>query len=204
MERAIQHEITIIHPKILYYGTPVVLLSTLNEDDSTNISPLSSSWALGNVIVLGIGVNGKSLENLERHPECVVNLPHPPLWKHVEQLAPLTGKNPVPKEKKELGFQYEKDKFSACGLTPVSSLCVQPDRVGECPLQIEAVVKNIGVPEGAFFGIVELEGIQVHAFQEMVIDDNHINPSHWSPIIYNFRHYFALGEELGKTFRSTT
>ncbi len=32
-----------IHPKILYYGMPVYLLSTLNEDDTTNISPMSSS-----------------------------------------------------------------------------------------------------------------------------------------------------------------
>lgn len=37
----------IIQPSILYYGTPVILLSTMNEDGSTNLSPLSSSWALG-------------------------------------------------------------------------------------------------------------------------------------------------------------
>lgn len=44
-----------IQPKILYYGAPVILLTTLNEDGSSNISPLSSSWALGECIVLGIG-----------------------------------------------------------------------------------------------------------------------------------------------------
>lgn len=57
----------IIQPSILYYGTPVILLSTMNEDGSTNLSPLSSSWALGDSIVLGIGTEGKALENLERH-----------------------------------------------------------------------------------------------------------------------------------------
>ncbi|MGE5704689.1 MAG: flavin reductase family protein, partial [Clostridia bacterium] len=36
-----------IKPSILYYGTPVILLTTQNEDGSSNISPLSSSWALG-------------------------------------------------------------------------------------------------------------------------------------------------------------
>ncbi|WP_243765362.1 hypothetical protein [Bacillus arachidis] len=34
-----------IKPKILYYGMPIYLLSTLDEDGTTNISPMSSSWA---------------------------------------------------------------------------------------------------------------------------------------------------------------
>lgn len=49
----------IIKPKILYYGTPVILLNTLNEDDTVNISPISSSWALGEYIILGIGLGVK-------------------------------------------------------------------------------------------------------------------------------------------------
>ena len=36
-----------INPPVLYFGTPVIILSTLNEDGSTNLSPLSSAWALG-------------------------------------------------------------------------------------------------------------------------------------------------------------
>jgi flavin reductase (DIM6/NTAB) family NADH-FMN oxidoreductase RutF len=32
-------------PAILYFGTPVVLLSTRNEDDTANLAPISSvSW----------------------------------------------------------------------------------------------------------------------------------------------------------------
>ena len=49
----------VIKPKILYYGTPVILLNTLNEDDTVNISPISSSWALGDYIILGIGLGVK-------------------------------------------------------------------------------------------------------------------------------------------------
>ncbi len=47
-----------IRPKILYFGTPVVLLTTLNEDGSTNISPISSAWSLGGCIILGVGLGG--------------------------------------------------------------------------------------------------------------------------------------------------
>lgn len=52
----------LIKPKILYYGTPVILLNTLNEDGTVNISPISSSWALGDCIVLGVGLEGKRLK----------------------------------------------------------------------------------------------------------------------------------------------
>jgi flavin reductase (DIM6/NTAB) family NADH-FMN oxidoreductase RutF len=47
-----------ITPKILYFGTPVVLLSTENEDGSANLAPMSSAWALGHVVVLGLGGDG--------------------------------------------------------------------------------------------------------------------------------------------------
>src|SRR6266851_7737270 len=37
----------IIEPKILYFVTPVALLSSLTEDGSTDLAPISSFWALG-------------------------------------------------------------------------------------------------------------------------------------------------------------
>jgi flavin reductase (DIM6/NTAB) family NADH-FMN oxidoreductase RutF len=195
----------VIQPKILYYGTPVILLTTLNEDGSTNISPISSSWSLGNVIVLGVGLGGKALENLQRHPECVINLPDPSLWHNVERLAPFTGIEEVPKYKQQLGFTFKKDKFSESQLTPIDSLEVAPSRVVECPIQIEARVMNVRIPDySPFFAVVETQSILVHAQEEILIGENHINPQKWSPLIYNFRHYFGLGAELGKTFRSET
>ncbi|MFD0589197.1 flavin reductase family protein [Paenibacillus sp. GCM10027627] len=192
-----------IKPKILYYGTPVILLTTLNEDGSTNISPLSSSWALGNCLVLGIGLEGKAYENVNRHAECVVNVPSPDLWTKVEALAPLTGKNPVPDYKLNNSFRFEKDKFDAARLTEQASEQVRPSRILECPLQIEGAVKHIRVPEHSpHFAIVEVEALKVHAHQKIILNEEHINTAEWSPLIYNFRHYFGLGKELGKTFRA--
>lgn len=149
-----------IQPRILYYGTPVVLLNTLNEDGSVNISPISSSWALGDHIILGLGLGGKAIENLSRHPECVINLPSPALWANVERLAPYTGKDPVPEYKRATGFSYEKDKHKTGGFTPVESLSVKPSRIGECPIQIEAKVNHIRVTDA--FAIVETQALQVH------------------------------------------
>ncbi|MBP1973177.1 flavin reductase family protein [Cohnella thailandensis] len=193
----------VIKPKVLYYGTPVIILSTLNEDGSTNISPLSSSWALGNCLVLGLGLEGKAIENLKNRPECVVNVPSSDLWTRVEALAPLTGKNPVPEYKLQNSFRYEKDKFTAAGFTSQGSEHVQPDRILECPLQIECEARNIRIPEhNPSFAIVEAEAVVVHAHENIVINENHVNTKEWNPLIYNFRHYFGLGQELGKTFRA--
>lgn len=193
----------LLEPRILYFGTPVALISTLNDDCTSNLAPMSSAWALGHSIVLGLGGLGKTLENIARSLECVINLPTDSMWTVVEKLAPLTGKNPVPPQKMS-EFRFEKDKFGAAGLTPIPSLKVRPPRVKECPLQMEAKVAQIvGIgDEPGEAAAVEVRVVAVHAHPSLVFDRNHINPAAWRPLIYNFRHYFGLGNEMGKTFRA--
>jgi len=201
MKQTLPDNARVIQPSILYFGTAVVLLSTLNEDGSTNLTPMSSAWALGHRIVLGLGETSHGLANLGRHPECVVNLPDSSLWEKVELLAPLTGADPVP-EAKRSGYRHAKDKFAYAGFTDLPSREVRPLRAGECPLQIEAVVREVRRSEG--FSIVEVEAVCVHAHESILIDDRHVDPARWNPLIYNFRHYFGLAGQLGKTFKSQT
>jgi flavin reductase (DIM6/NTAB) family NADH-FMN oxidoreductase RutF len=48
-----------------------------------------------------------------------------------------------------------------------------------------------------------VEVVRVHVASDFVVKDNYIDAAKWSPLIYNFRHYFRLAEhELGKTFRA--
>jgi len=201
-------EFLTIEPKILYFGTPVALVSSLNEDGTTNLAPMSSFWALGWTLMLGILDETKTKENLARHPECVVNLPSPELWQNVEKLAPLTGKNPVP-EIKAKQFRFEADKFGAAGLSTLASETVRPARALECPVQLEARVIKLHRLSGdklAKLGggvAAEVEVLRVHISRELIVGENFIDPEKWSPLIYNFRHYFRLAsKELGKTFRA--
>jgi flavin reductase (DIM6/NTAB) family NADH-FMN oxidoreductase RutF len=201
-------EFLTIEPKILYFGTPVALVSSLNDDGSTNLAPMSSFWALGWTVMLGVLDETKTAENLARHPECVVNLPSPELWTNVEKLAPLTGKNPVP-EIKAKQFRFEADKFRAAGLTTLVSESVRPARARECPVQLEARVIQLHRMKGDKLkqlggGIAaEVEVLRVHISKEIIVGGNYIDPEKWSPLIYNFRHYFRLAQkELGKTFRA--
>jgi flavin reductase (DIM6/NTAB) family NADH-FMN oxidoreductase RutF len=197
-----------IEPKILYFGTPVALISSLNEDGETNLAPISSFWTLGWTILLGLLDETKTADNLRRHAECVVNLPAPEMWPQVEKLAPLTGKNPVPELKKNQ-FHFENEKFDAAGLTPMASEVVKPARAAECPVHMEARVRamhDLGGERLDQLGggvAAEVEVVRVHVASDLVVKDRYIDAEKWSPLIYNFRHYYRLADtELGKTFRA--
>jgi flavin reductase (DIM6/NTAB) family NADH-FMN oxidoreductase RutF len=192
-----------IEPKILYFGTPVALISSLNEDGTTNLAPMSSFWALGWTLVLGVLDETKTAE-----PECVVDVPSPELRKNVEELAPLTGKNPVP-ETKAKQFRFEPDKFNGAGLRQLASDLVRPARARECPVQMEARIQGLHRIRGAKLEVLgggiaaEVEIVRVNVASDFVVGDRYIDPANWSALIYNFRHSFRLAErKLGKTFRA--
>ncbi|MCF6474780.1 flavin reductase family protein [Nonomuraea sp. MG754425] len=193
-----------IEPSILYFGTPVVLLSTENPDGSFNLAPMSSAWALGKVIVLGLGKEGQTARNLADRPDLVLSLPAPHQWEAVERLAPLTGRDPVPASKPD-GCRFEPDKFGAAGLRPEPSAGVRPPRVAGCPLQFEARALDVRRSACGGFVIVEAGVSRVHADPRLVVTGTqHVDPAAWSPLIYNFRHYFGLGPQLGHSYRSQT
>ena len=191
-----------IQPTILYFGTPVVLVTTENPDGIFNITPISSAWALGNHVVLGLGEGSRGLANLRERGECVLNLPADEAWQRVEALAPTTGMDPVPMEKQPV-FHFTADKWAVAGFTPRASHRVRPPRIAECPLQLEAAaVRIVDTSSSVAFAIVEVEVLTVHAHADLVADGHHIRPEVWRPLIYNFRHYFGLGPHLGKTIRA--
>ena len=196
-----------IKPSILYFGTPVVLITTLNPDGSVNISPMSSAWALGDRVVLGCTASGQGIENLIRQGECALNFPSPALWRNVERIARATGRREVPAEKAAIGYEYVADKFALAGLTHTASETIAPPRIPECPLQFEAELveaRPSNGPDGrpAFY-IAETRVKRVHAHRNIVVDGtNHIDPARWEPLLYVFRHYFGTGADLGKTFKA--
>lgn len=185
-----------IDPKVLYFGTPVVVLSSLNADGTTNLAPISSMWALGGLLVIGLGADGQTARNVRRHPEIVVNYCWDHQWAQVESLALLTGANPVPSGK-PAGAVYEPDKFAAAGWTASPSSTVAPARVEECGAHVEAVITAMTeADEGVV--IVQARAVAIDAHESIIVPgSDHIDPNAWHPLIYNFRHYYPLGERLG-------
>src|SRR5436853_4333869 len=191
-----------IEPTILYFGTPVALISTLNEDGTPNIAPMSSAWWLGWSCMLGLGSMGKTSENLIRTRECVINLPSTTQVAHVDRLALTTGKNPVPEKKLSWGYRFEPDKLGVAALTTMASLVVQPPRIAECPVQMEGVVHDVrpfgkNVSANAF----EVHIVKLHVEESLLAAGNHstrphIDPVRWQPLIMSFCRFFGLGGEV--------
>lgn len=189
-----------IEPTILYFGTPVALISTLNPDGSPNLAPMSSAWWLGWSCMLGLGQMGQTSDNLIRTRECVINLPSEDLVTHVDRLALTTGKNPVPEKKRQWGYRYEPDKFGLAGFTPVGSESVAPPRVLECPVQMEGIVHDFrsfgkNVSANAF----EIHIVKLHVDDKLLVGDGqrpHIDPGRWRPLIMSFCRFFGLGGEV--------
>jgi flavin reductase (DIM6/NTAB) family NADH-FMN oxidoreductase RutF len=200
----------VIHPSILYFGTPVVLITTRNPDGSTNITPMSSAWALADRIVIGLSGGGQGLANLQRERECVLNLASEDLCEAVERIAPTTGCDPVPEWKCASGYRYEADKFALAGLHTAPSLSIGAPRIAECPLQLEArLLLAVERPLEAWrdgpggYVIAELEVLHVHAHDDIVVPGTqHIDPVRYQPLFYLFRHYVGRGDALGKTFKA--
>ncbi len=189
-----------IEPTILYFGTPVALISTLNPDGSPNLAPMSSAWWLGWSCMLGLGQMGQTSDNLIRTRECVINLPSQDQVSQVDHLALTTGKNPVPERKHSWGYQFEPDKFGIAGFTAVESQSVAPPRVLECPIQMEGIVHEFrpfgkNVNANAF----EVHIVKLHV-DEALLDGSgirpHIDPTRWYPLIMSFCRFFGLGGEV--------
>jgi len=189
-----------IEPKILYFGTPVVLISTLNEDGTANLAPMSSAWWLDQSCMLGMGSRSKTVENLLRERECVLNLPSSNLVGVVDLLALTTGKNPVPGYKINKGFEYVPDKFAHAGLTQVASDMVRPPRVAECTVQLEAVVEKFhqfSAPED-FTLAIEVRIICVHVDESILNSEkrHYIDADKWNPVIMSFCEFYGLSENI--------
>jgi flavin reductase (DIM6/NTAB) family NADH-FMN oxidoreductase RutF len=192
-----------IEPSILYFGTPVVVVSTLNADGSTNIAPISSAWWLGWNCMLGLGQSSQTAKNLLREHECVLNLPSTQLVGAINRLAKLTGADPVPPHKQAMGYHHDPRKFQTAELTELASAVVRPQRILECPVQLEAVLENgrefgRGPNRRAGCWAFEIRIIRVHVEESLIASgtENHIDPDKWRPLIMNFCRFYGLTAQI--------
>jgi flavin reductase (DIM6/NTAB) family NADH-FMN oxidoreductase RutF len=193
---------TVIDPAILYFGTPVVLVSSTNPDGTANLAPMSSAWWLGKSCMLGFGARSHTPANILRTGECVLNLPSVQQVAAVNRIARTTGSDPVPPHKQAMGYRHERDKFDVAQLTSLASDLVQPPRVAECPVQLEAVLEGThplaDSDEDRRGKLIALEVriVRVHVDPRirMAGHSDRIDPRKWRPLIMNFCEFFGLGD----------
>ena len=182
-------------PAILYFGTPVVLLSTVNPDGSPNLAPISSVYWLGRKAMLGINRNSQTWANLARTGEVVVALPSPDQVDAVNRLALTTGRDPVSERQQKRGYRHVADKFGVSGLTPVPADLIAPPLVADCPVAMEATVDAM-TEDVDRIPAVEVTVQRVHASPGILATDrpNRIDPDRWRPLIMSFQHFYGLAD----------
>ncbi len=99
-----------------------------------------------------------------------------------------------------MGYRYEPSKFEIAMLSPQQSEVVDPPRVAECPVQLEAHVDQIHPFGAAESHLVAIEAriIRVHISEKLIVagEKNYIDPEKWSPLIMNFCEFFGLSKKL--------
>lgn len=190
----------IIEPAILYFGTPVALITTENEDGTINVAPNSSLFWLGWSCMMGVDASSKTTANLLRTKQCVINLASFDMANDVNAISMLTGSEKVPLHKKLLGYRYAKNKLENTRLTLSGASKISPQRIDQCPIQMEASLTNhYPFAEGDFKMSVpavtlELRVKLIHASDHILYesDQNKIDPLKWNPLIMSFRRFFGL------------
>jgi flavin reductase (DIM6/NTAB) family NADH-FMN oxidoreductase RutF len=198
-----------IAPAIHYWGTPVVLVSTLGSDGTVNVAPMSSAWWLGWSCMLGFDASSATVANLKRERECVLNLASPAEADAVNALALTTGSAAVPLHKRLLGYRHEPDKLATAGLTALPSSAIRTPRVAECAVQLEAVVTSIrpfgradtrmAIPACA----VEVRIVAVHVDETLLAAGDRVDPERWQPLLMSFRQLYERGAPVGPSRLAT-
>ncbi|MEV4492588.1 flavin reductase family protein [Micromonospora coxensis] len=185
--------------KVLYFGTPVVLVSTRNPDGAANLAPMSSAWWLGDCAMLGLGDSAQTTANLLREGECVLNLPSSAMVDAVDRIALTTGSPVVPAHKLAQGYRHEPDKFRLAGLTAQPSELVAPPRVAQCPVQLECRLVAAhpfgGSPSHAT--AFQVRVLRAHVEESLVIPGtSYVDPIGWDPLIMKFCEFFGGGRNV--------
>ncbi|PON25334.1 hypothetical protein TGAM01_v205628 [Trichoderma gamsii] len=200
---------SIISPSILYYGTPVVLITSENEDGPDNICAISSVFWLGHRCILGFSSESKTPQNILRTGQCVVNLPDDSMARHINLLATTTGSKVVSASKLERNYRYVRDKWTTAELTAQPSDLVRPARIQECPVQMECelakshtLMEDFPDLKGVVVAI-ELKVLRTHIMEHLRMPGhpNRVNPDRLRPIFMCFQEFYGFGD--GKVSEST-
>ncbi|KIX02804.1 uncharacterized protein Z518_08747 [Rhinocladiella mackenziei CBS 650.93] len=188
-----------ISPAILYWGTPVVLISSSNPDGTTNRGPMSSAWWLGRGCMLGLDASSQTTQNMLCTKQCVLNLASDNMAASVNKLARTTGTDPVPESKQTRGYHFVKDKFGYAGLTPSPSKRVASPGIRECPVMMEAEVVAVHEMYGgrAVQGLVlaiEVRILRVSIHENLKLEGycNRVDADKWKPMIMMFSDLYGL------------
>lgn len=171
-------------PLPLIYPNPVVLVTTIDENNQANIITLTlvgaACWQPP-IIGIGVGKSQYSRELIEKYGEFVLNMPTTEMLRDVEYCGLVSGR--------------DLDKCAKVGFTLVPSSKVKPPMIKECPLNLECKVRN-KIPLGSNV-LFLAEVVCLHLDKTLLDEKGGVDLAKAAPIMFNLTNtYWGIGEKL--------
>ena len=172
------------NPFSALFPCTIVMVSSVDTKGKPNIITLA--W-VGTVCstppMVGIAINPLrySYQLIDESKQFVVNIPTKNNLKEIDFCGVTSGR--------------DTDKFSITGLTPEAAEKVRPPLIRECPVNLECIVK-----EKLMLGSHHLfigEVVSVHVEKDILNENDRIDPTKISPIVYIQREYWSLNQKIG-------
>lgn len=122
-------EKTKVNYEKLYYGFPIVLASFYDEKGMPNMTTISSTFSLRDMMCLGFGKTDYALDQIKKIKDFVINVPDRNFMKEIDLCGHTSGANC--------------SKFELTGLTPVKSEVINAPHIKEFPVSIECSLRDI-------------------------------------------------------------
>lgn len=166
---------------------PIALVSTLSGDGIRNLSPFSFFNAFGgNPPTVAFSPSRRQRDNTTKDTyhnlmdtgECVIQTVTHAM---VHQVSLASTEYPS-----------EVDEFVKCGLTPVKSDLIKPDRVGESPFQMECRLDQmIHLGDGGGSGNLAICQVVKFHIEEDILENGVIHPDRLDSVGRNSASYYT-------------
>ncbi len=165
----------------MYYGFPVILISFYDKNGIPNVTTLSSSYTLKDMVVLGFSSKGYAINQIKEVRDFVINIPDSSLRREVSSCGTQSG--------------HEIQKFDTVNLTPVKSSIINAPIIEECPIAIECTLTDI-IEKDAYKGITNILGTIKGRLisNEYLNADDRLNFSKFDNLLY-------FGDGVNKGYR---
>ncbi|WP_105619076.1 flavin reductase family protein [Vallitalea okinawensis] len=142
----------------MYYGFPVILVAYYDSENRPNITTLSSSYSLGEMIVLGFGKNSYAVNHIKEGIDFTVNIPDSSMMKEIDICGAYSG--------------HKSNKFKLSNLGYKKSEIINAPIIQNCPISLECT--PVDVIENSFFEsyVNILAKIKGRLVSDVLLDDN--------------------------------
>ena len=174
----------------LYYGFPVILLGYKDANFKYNFTTNSSSYTLGDMMVIGFHSRSNAAKQIMNFKEFTVNVPSENLMNEIE-----IG-----------GFFHKADKIPLSKLEYEIGEFVDAPLFTACPISIECKVENI-VMYGETANVIA--SIKKRVVNSNLIEDGKLNSDKLNPVIFLgdeheriYRYLRNLSDKAGKFYKN--